>query len=79
MCVCVCVCRVTKHTQVNRTEAGRKQGLPESLLQAEIMAHSGRYLEAARLYTQVRGWCMRVYVCVSLCLLVPTHALKQPH
>ncbi len=39
---------------VNRTEAGRKQGLPESLLMAEIMAYQGRYQDAARLYTQAR-------------------------
>ena len=28
------------------------QGLPESLLMAEIMAYQGRYQDAARLYTQ---------------------------
>jgi hypothetical protein len=38
---------------VNRSEAGRKAGLPDALLQAEIMAHIGKYQEAARLYTQV--------------------------
>lgn len=37
---------------VNKTEAGKKQGLPESLLMAEIMAYMGRYQDAARLYTQ---------------------------
>mmetsp|Transcript_5353 Transcript_5353/g.11710 ORF Transcript_5353/g.11710 Transcript_5353/m.11710 type:complete len:1236 (+) Transcript_5353:188-3895(+) len=37
---------------VNRTELGKKQGLPESLLMAEIMAYQNRYQEAARLYTQ---------------------------
>lgn len=38
---------------VNKTEAGKKQGLPEPLLMAEIMANMGRYQEAARLYIQV--------------------------
>ncbi|MEW5316653.1 MAG: hypothetical protein WDW38_008010 [Sanguina aurantia] len=36
---------------VNRTEAGKKQGVAESLLMAEIMAYQGRYQEAAKLYT----------------------------
>lgn len=36
---------------VNRTEAGKKQGVTESLLMAEIMAYQGRYQEAAKLYT----------------------------
>lgn len=37
---------------VNRTELGKKQGVNENLLMAEIMAYQGRYQEAARLYTQ---------------------------
>lgn len=37
---------------VNRTEAGRKAGVSEALLMAEIMAYQGRYQEAAKLYTQ---------------------------
>ncbi|KXZ55139.1 hypothetical protein GPECTOR_3g29 [Gonium pectorale] len=37
---------------VNRTEAGRKSGISEQLLLAEIMAFQGRYQEAARLFTQ---------------------------
>lgn len=40
--------------QVNRIEAGRKGGVREALLMAEIMAFQGRYQEAARLYTTVR-------------------------
>ena len=37
---------------VNKTETGKKQGLPEGLLMAEIMAYQGRYQDAARYYTQ---------------------------
>lgn len=37
---------------VNKTESGKKQGLPEGLLMAEIMAYQGRYQDAARYYTQ---------------------------
>eukprot|EP00798_Chlamydomonas_sp_ICE-L_P028208 gene28208-31309_t len=45
--------RDVRHVElVNRTELGRKHGMPESLLMAEIMAYQGRYQEAARLYTQ---------------------------
>lgn len=36
---------------VNRTEIGRRQGLDEHLLLAEILAYQGKYQEAARLYT----------------------------
>lgn len=42
---------------VNRTEAGKKQGVAESLLMAEIMAYQGRYQEAAKLYTTAGGSC----------------------
>ena len=49
--------RDVRHVElVNRTELGRKQGLPESLLMAEIMAYQGRYQDAARLYTQGGRW-----------------------
>uniref|UniRef100_A0A7S0VDQ0 Intraflagellar transport protein 122 homolog n=1 Tax=Polytomella parva TaxID=51329 RepID=A0A7S0VDQ0_9CHLO len=36
---------------VNRVEQTRKQGISESILQAEVLAHQGKYQDAARLYT----------------------------
>mmetsp|Transcript_18911 Transcript_18911/g.49275 ORF Transcript_18911/g.49275 Transcript_18911/m.49275 type:complete len:1222 (+) Transcript_18911:159-3824(+) len=45
--------RDVRHVElVNRTEQGRKTGVPDGILMAEIMAYQGRYQEAARLYTQ---------------------------
>ena len=57
MCVCIyalvfALSASHTHTHTCRTEAGRKSGVPEGLLMAEVMAYLGRYQDAARLYTQ---------------------------
>ncbi len=49
--------RDVRHVElVNRTEQGRRAGVPEGMLLAEIMAYQGRYQDAARLYTQAGAW-----------------------
>lgn len=55
---------------VNRTEAGRKAGVAEGLLMAEIMAYQGRYQDAARLYTQNGACRALVHALRGLCGIV---------
>lgn len=80
--------RDVRHVElVNRTEQGRKAGVPDGILMAEIVAYQGRYQDAARLYTQAgehaRVCCCPVaWVGVALgrCMMrMWSHCLRQKH
>eukprot|EP00983_Pelagomonas_calceolata_P101826 1158743-Pelagomonas_calceolata.AAC.22 len=64
--------RDVRHVElVNRTEQGRKTGVPDGILMAEIMAYQGRYQEAARLYTQA-GVLSGCWSCIHMVLACTT-------